>query len=158
MKIQSTACLAVATLVLSTGAFAGNTGYYVQNSSGTTIPSGPTTSFGTSVAVLTQTVEPGSYLITARIDGQSTAPTSGAQCYFAYNYDGHLYQVGTQYYTVNTSSDWSHQVNVSAVALNRFTTTLPAEVSLMCAHGYLYSNSSIFGGEMTLTPVDAIGQ
>ncbi|WP_295446131.1 hypothetical protein [uncultured Thiodictyon sp.] len=156
MKIPSKACLAVAALVLSTSAFA-NTGYYVQSPIQTTIPAGPTSSFGVPVAVLTTTVEPGSYLITARIDGQSTAPKSGAQCYFSYNYDGHQYQVGTQYYTVNTSSDWTRQVNVSAVALNRFTTPLPAQVSLLCTHGYLYSNSSIFGGEMTLTPVDNIG-
>lgn len=156
MTIQRKTGLAVAALVLSTSAFADNTGYYVQSPIQKTIPGGPTSNFGPVVAVLTTTVEPGSYLITARIDGQSTAPNSGAQCFFAYNNDGHQYQMGTQYYTVNTSSDWSHQVNVSAVALNRFTTPLPAQVYLICAHGYLFVNGSIFGGEMTLTPVGAV--
>ncbi|WP_295448228.1 hypothetical protein [uncultured Thiodictyon sp.] len=157
MKIQSKTGLAIAALMLSTSAFAYNTGYYVQRPIQVTIPGGPTTNFGPVVPVLTTTVEPGSYLITARIDGQSTAPKSGAQCYFTYDYDGHQYQVGTQYYAVNTSSDWTRQVNVSAVALNRFTAPSTAQVSLMCTHGYLFSNASIFGGEMTLTPVDAIG-
>jgi hypothetical protein len=143
--------LTVAILMLSNSAFSG-TGYYVQSPSGVTIPAGPTTSFGTPVVVLTTTVAPGSYLITARIDGQSVAPNSGAQCFFTYNNK----QAGTQYYTVNTSSDWTNQVNKSMVALNRFTTGVQAQVNLVCAHGYLYSNSSIFGGEMTLTPVDNI--
>jgi hypothetical protein len=157
MNIQNKAYLAVAALMASASAFGYGTGYFVQSPIQTMIPAGPTTNFGTPVAVLKTTVEPGSYLITARIDGQSVAPKSGATCYFAYNNDGHLYQVGTQYYTLNTSSDWYRQVNVSAVALNRLTTETPAEVSLMCAHGYIYSNSSIFGGEMTLTPVDTLG-
>ena len=137
---------------MSAGAFA-NTGYYVQSPLQTTVPSGATSSFGAPVVVLKKTVAPGSYLITARIDGQSTAPNSGATCYFTYNQN----QAGTQYYTVNTSSDWSHQVNTSVVALNRFTTDVEAQVSLVCAHGYLFSNGAILGGEMTLTPVDNIG-
>ncbi len=153
------AVVAAAMLVLSANALAEDSpgsliGYYVQNPISKTIPGGPTTSFGTPVAVLTKTVVHGSYLITARIDGQSTAPNSGATCYFVTS-NGH--QVGTQYYTVNTSSDYIKQVNVSVVALNRFTTSTDTTVTLACAHGYLFANSSIFGGEMILTPVDTLG-
>jgi len=151
MNTLSKAFIAVAAAILSVGASAG-TGYYTHGG-GVNVPGGSTSSFGTPVAVLTTTVAPGSYLITARIDGHSYAPNSGASCYFLHNQT----QAGTEYYTVDTSSDWSRLSNVSLVALNRFTTEVEAQVSLVCAHGYGFANASIFGGEMTLTPVDAIG-
>lgn len=152
MRTLTKTCLAVAAFALSAGAFAG-TGYYVQ-AGGVTIPGGPTSSFGTPVAVLTTTVAPGSYLITARIDGASYAPNSGASCLFTVNGN----QVGTQYYNLDTSSNWSNLSNKNMVALNRFSSEVEAQVSLICAHGYSFSNSAYFGGEMTLTPVDSIGQ
>ncbi len=150
MNTLSKALLAVAASIFSVGAFAAGTGYYVHGG-GANIPGG-SSGFGTPVAVMTTTVAPGSYLITARIDGHSYAPNSGASCYFTHNQA----QAGTEYYTVDTSSDWSRLSNVSMVALNRFTTDVEAQVSLVCAHGYGFSNASIFGGEMTLTPVDSL--
>ena len=139
----------------------GDRGYYVQRplTNGITIPEdGAGGGFGTPVAVLSATVGRGSYLITARIDGQSVAPNSGAVCYFGTDAS---HQIGTQYYTVNTSSDWTNQVNVSTVALNGVTITIrdPTTVSVWCAHGYLFTNTSanvIVGGEMTLAPVERL--
>ncbi len=152
MNTLSKALLAVAASIFSVGAFAAGTGYYVHGPAGGANIPGGSSGFGTSVAVLTTTVAPGSYLITARIDGHSYAPNSGASCYFMHNQA----QAGTEYYTVDTSSDWSHLSNVSMVALNRFTTDVEAQVSLVCAHGYGFQNGSIFGGEMTWTPVDSL--
>lgn len=153
MNTLGKAFLAIAASILGVGVAVAGTGYYASNQ-GVVVPGGPKTSFGTGVSVLTATVEPGSYLITARIDGMSYAPDSGATCYFTHNGQ----QAGTQYYTVNTSTpDWSHTVSASTVALNRFTTGTQAVVNLVCSHGYAFSNSAILGGEMTLTPVDAIG-
>jgi hypothetical protein len=153
MNTMSKAIFAAAIAVLSANASAG-TGYYVSSGTNSVTVPGGGSGFGTSVAVLSTTVAPGSYLITARIDGFSYAPNSGASCYFMHNQT----QAGTEYYTINTSSDWSHTTKASQVALNLFTTDVEAVVSLVCAHGYGFTNASIFGGEMTLTPVDSLGQ
>jgi len=132
-------------------------GYYVQRSlnQGVTPPNDAAGGgFGTPVAVLSVTVKRGSYLITARIDGQSYAPNSGAVCYFGTDAS---HQIGTQYYTVNTSSDWTKQVNVSTVALNgvTITTRVPTTVNVWCARGYTFTYPADFlGGEMTLAPVE----
>lgn len=153
------AACAVAAAGLSPASHAGGDierGYYVQRplTDGVTPPDDDAGGgFGTPVAVLSATVGKGSYLITARIDGQSYAPNSGAVCYFG---TGASQQIGTQYYTVNTSSDWTNQVNVSTVALNGVTITTrgPTTVSVWCARGYTFDYPPDFlGGEMTLSPV-----
>jgi hypothetical protein len=143
-------------LVLFGGlALADNNGYFAQSTAlaPKTIPGGPVTNPGPLVEIASVTVDQGNYLITARVDGQSTAPTSGAVCFITTHNDPYGVQNMSQ--TVNTSSDFTNQVNVNYVLLGR-ATGISGKVTLSCQKGYLFTNSSLFWGTLMLVQVDKV--
>ena len=144
------------TLLLFGGvAVAADSGYFAQTTSQTpkTIPAGPVTNPGPAVDIASVTVDQGNYLVTARVDGQSYGPNSGAICFITTPSDPFGVQNMSQ--TVNTSSDWTKQVNVNYVLLGKVTGT-SGKVTLSCQKGYLFTNSSLFWGTLMLVKVDTI--
>ncbi|SPF56720.1 exported hypothetical protein [Candidatus Sulfopaludibacter sp. SbA4] len=135
---------------------ADNDGYFAQSTAQTpkTILGGPVTNPGPAVEIASVTLEhQGNFLITARVDGQSYGPNSGAVCFITTSTDPYGVQNMSQ--TVNTSSDWTKQVNVNYVLLGK-ATGISGKVTLSCQKGYLFTNSSLFWGTLMLVQVDEI--
>jgi hypothetical protein len=127
-------------------------GYFAQSAVPFTIPSGPTTNPGTLVTLASIAVPPGYFLITARVDGQSYGPNSGAVCFFTDAIAGTAWN----YQTLNTSSDWTKLQTASSVMLSKYHGGANTTLTLSCQKGYTFTNSSLFSGTLMAVRVSSL--
>jgi hypothetical protein len=146
-KLAQFVCLIA---VVSGLAFA-QLGYFDQGSY-QTIPPGATTSAGPAVTVASKDVPAGNYMLFATVNGQSYAPNSGAVCFFTNPSTPN----GSNWTTVDTSSDWTHLQKASVVMLGAYTSTVGGKVTVSCQKGYTFTGTSQFQATLSIISVSSL--
>ncbi|HEY4084428.1 MAG TPA: hypothetical protein VGM43_00760 [Bryobacteraceae bacterium] len=128
-------------------------GYFAQTLSknATTVLSGPAGNPGAAYVIATvSNVPAGTYLITARVDGEAYGPNSGAVCFLST--PGDPYGVANMTQNMNTSSDWTKLATATTVLLGKGSGA--GTYSLVCQRGYSFTGGSLFWGTLMLVKAD----
>ncbi len=150
-------------LCLSALLFATTTGYFMASSGYQTIPAvspanpgcGPSFSCdpGPAVVMASQAVPKGSYVLTARVDGESYLPNSGATCFFTGGGTDSFLGVTNPPEVLDTSSNGTVLAKVTQTWVASATPTKDTTISLVCQRGYQFESSSLMKGAATIVKV-----
>lgn len=150
-------------LCLSALLVATTTGYFMASSGYQTIPAvspanpgcGPSFSCdpGPAVVLASQAVPKGTYVLTARVDGESYSPNSGASCFFTGNGTDQSHGVTNPQEVLDTSSNFTVLAKVTQTWVAQAHPTLDTTISLVCQRGYQFESSSLMQGAATIVKV-----
>lgn len=150
-------------LCLSALLFATTTGYFMASSDYQTIPPvspanpgcGPSFSCdpGPAVVLASQAVPKGTYVLTARVDGGSYSPNSGANCFFTGNGTDQSHGPTNPNPVLDTSSNEIVQSAVTQTWVAQAHPTLDTTISLVCQRGYQFEGGSQMKGAASIVKV-----
>ena len=150
-------------LCLSALLFATTTGYFMASSGYQAIPAvspanpgcGPGFSCdpGPAVVLASQGVPKGTYVLTARVDGGSYSPNSGATCFFTGRGTDSFLGATNPPVVLDTSSNEIVQSAVTQTWVATANPTRDTTISLVCQRGYQFESQSQMKGAATIVKV-----
>jgi len=111
-----------------------------------------TVNSNTVVTLVSKTLPPGKYLLTARVDAESYGPNSGVICFFTSPETPN----GWDFTTLNTSSDWTNLNTQWTMMLNTYSGN-GGTITVACQQGYVFTNSALAKGTLMIERQNSLG-